>query len=72
MNEQQAMNLVSEVCAKSNGDLNYHQLVQEALNIVMSKAFPAPVKETSVPNEIVGPKIVKPDFKKDKTETVAE
>lgn len=57
MNEQQAINLISEVCAKSNGDLNYHQLVQEALNIVMSKAFPVPVKELET---------IKPNFGDDK------
>ena len=69
MNEQQAVNLISEVCAKSNGDLNYHQLVQQALKIVMDKAFPVPVPVDKEPGTI------KPDFngnKKKKSETVAE
>lgn len=57
MTEQQAINLVSEVCAESNGNLDYHRAVQEALNIVMSKAFPKPVE---VPT--TEPETIKPDF----------
>lgn len=57
MNEQQAINLVSEVCAESNGNLDYHRAVQEALNIIMSKAFPKPVK---IPTE--KPETIKPNF----------
>ena len=77
MTTEQAMNLLVNVCASYKGNLAEHELLQQALRLVGAKVFPAPVTEASVPKKITnapksGAKIVKPDFKKGKSETVAE
>ena len=69
MTNEQAMNLLTQVCAAYKGNLAEHQLFQQALKLVGAKVFPVPVTEASAPGR---PRVVKPDFKKDKTETVAE
>ena len=66
MTAEQAMNLLVNVCASYKGNLAEHELLQQALRLVGAKVFPAPVPVEK------GPEILKPDFKKDKTETVAE
>lgn len=75
MTDEQAMQLLSQLCASYKGNLAEHELLQQALRLVGVRVFPAPVT-VPVPNKIVkkskkksGPKIVKPDFKKGKTET---
>lgn len=81
MTDEQAMQLLSQLCASYKGNLAEHELLQQALGLVGSKVFPVPMPTTEVPvpNKIAkkskkksGPKIVKPDFKKGKTGTVAE
>ena len=57
MNDKQAFELVAKICADFKGNLADHQAIQEALNIVRNKVFPAPIKE---------PETIKPDFGGDK------
>lgn len=45
MNEQEAMQLLTSVCAGYQGNLKDHQAIQQALSIIRNKAFPAPIKE---------------------------
>ena len=63
MNESNAMQLISNVCADFKGTLKDHQLVQEALVVIQNKVFPEPVPVEKEPETL------KPDFDGNKTET---
>jgi len=47
MSEQEAMQLITNVCAGIQGTLKDHQLIQEALGIIRNKAFPVPTKKVA-------------------------
>jgi hypothetical protein len=70
MTNVEAIQLLTNVCAGVQGNLKDHQLIQEALNIIRSLAFPVYAPK---PKEIVGPtekpETIKPDFGKKETET---
>lgn len=62
MLEQEAMQLLTNVCAGVQGTLKDHQLIQEALGIIKGKAFPKPTP-VPVPDKKVGSKEVKKEAK---------